>query len=435
VGNSATSITSIRNTSGATSAIGLVGSSTAPGATGLQGVATGSNGKGVYGSANTGSTAMGVFGESTQGHGVQGYGVIGVVGNGTSWGVYGNCAGTNGIGVNGTALGTNGVAVRATGGAYGVHVTTASGYAFYGEPGPAYGVVAHGSSSGGDFYGGSSGVYGAGTTYGVEGIATATSGTIYGVYGDASSSSSGLGVYGHSAYVGVWGSSPNTAVVANGTYIGVQAGGPTFTSQFGLAGYGSEYGVFGKAPTTTGNYGVACVGNMLVSGTINPSAVVQQVDHPQDPQRKWLSHALMAAPEPLNVYRGTVTLDSAGGATVRLPGYFSAFNRDESYQLTAIGVSAPNLYVAQKASGNRFKIAGGVPGQEVSWQVSGVRRDAYAAAHPLRVETGKSRKDQGTLQFVPKGSSARAMEVGPRAVNVPSHERLPHAPRPPMPTR
>jgi hypothetical protein len=128
-------------------------------------------------------------------------------------------------------------------------------------------------------------------------------------------------------------------------------------------------------------------------------------------------------------------LDAAGGATVKLPGYFSSFNRDASYQLTAIGAAAPDLHVAQKMVGNSFKIAGGSPGQEVSWQVSGVRRDAYAAAHPLRVETRKSRKDQGTLMFVPKGSNAKPMQTGPKAVAVPRPGHLPRAPRPPVPTR
>jgi hypothetical protein len=427
VGNTATSITSVRNTSGSASAIGFVGSSTAASATGLQGVASGSNGKGVYGSANTGSNAMGVYGAATQGHGVQGYGVIGVVGNGTTWGVYGNSGASNGIGVNAIAVGTNGVAVQATGGSYGVHVKAASVYAFFNDPGPTYGVYAQGSQDGGDFIGGNIGVYGQGPSAGVSGYASAGTGSNYGVYG-SSASNTGVGVRGDSTFTGVHGTSGN---------IGVQGGSNPITGEFGVAGYGSVTGVYGQAPLASDSFGMSCSGNMLVSGTINPTAVVQQIDHPQDPEHKWLAHALIAAPEPLNVYSGTVTLDGTGAATVKLPGYFAALNgiTDLRYQLTAIGASAPNLYVAQKVTGNRFGIAGGVPGQEVSWLVSGVRQDAYAAAHPLRVETRKSRKDQGTVLFVPKGSKAKPMQFGPRAVKVPGHPRLPHAPRPPVPTR
>jgi hypothetical protein len=426
VGNAETSITSIRNSSGSSSAIALVGRSTAPSATGLQGVADGSNGKGVYGSANTGTAAMGVYGTSTQGHGVQGYGVIGVVGNGTTWGVYGNSGATSGIGVNATAVGTNGVAVQATGGAYGVLVKAAGGYAFYNDPGPAYGVRGQGSSAGGDFFGGNWGALGSGVTYGLEGIANGTSGTTYGVYGSAAGSSNGIGVYGTASQVGVQGTSAHVAVQGNNG---------TADGAYGVAGYGYLTGVYGQAPIASGSYGVACDGNMRVSGTINPAAVVQQIDHPQDPEHKWLSHGMVAAPEPLNVYRGTVTLDATGGATVRLPSYFSAFNQNESYQLTAVGAAAPNLHIAQKVTGNQFRIAGGVPGQEVSWQVSGVRKDAYAAAHPLKVESRKSSKDQGTLLFVPAGSTARAMQIGPRPSKVPRRRHLPRVPRPPAPVR
>ena len=44
---------------------------------------------------------------------------------------------------------------------------------------------------------------------------------------------------------------------------------------------------------------------------------------------------------------------------------------------------------------NRLRIAGGSPGQKVSWQVTGVRRDAWARANPLVVEEDKSADDRG----------------------------------------
>src|SRR6476646_5344933 len=106
-------------------------------------------------------------------------------------------------------------------------------------------------------------------------------------------------------------------------------------------------------------------------------AAGMQIDHPLDPERKWLSQSVISSPEALNVHSGTVTLDRSGQATVQLPRYFSALNGNENlrYQLTAIGAAAPNLHVARKVQGNRFQIAGGNPVQEFSWQVSGVRRD------------------------------------------------------------
>ncbi len=346
VANTATSITAVRNTSGAATAVGFVGRSVSAGAVGLQGVAEGKDGKGVYGTAATGTGAMGVYGTASQGHGVQGYGVIGVVGSGATWGVYGTTGATSGIAVNAIATGSNGIGVMATSPYYGVYVKGAPNTAFYNEPSAMTGVYAQGTQIAGDFNGGTWGVYAQGTTYGV--------------YGSASGS---------------------------------------------------------------GTYGVYCEGDMKVTGTINPAAAVLQIDHPQAPERKWLSQSLVSSGEALNVQSGTVTLGANGQATVQLPSYFSALTEtaDLRYQLTPIGAQF-TPYVAQEVERDRFRIAGGVSGQKVSWQVSGVRRDDYATAHPLRVETRKSKAEIGTRQFVPEGSHAKQMDTRP-----------PHGPRPARP--
>ena len=44
---------------------------------------------------------------------------------------------------------------------------------------------------------------------------------------------------------------------------------------------------------------------------------------------------------------------------------------------------------------DRFRIAGGTPGLKVSWQVTGVRQDAYARTNPLVVEVEKSERERG----------------------------------------
>ena len=96
----------------------------------------------------------------------------------------------------------------------------------------------------------------------------------------------------------------------------------------------------------------------------------------------------------MNIYNGNVTLDEGGQAVVELPDYFEALNRDFRYQLTCIGGFAP-VYIAQEIEDNRFQIAGGTPGLKVSWQVTGVRHDAYAEAHRLPVEEMKPVEERG----------------------------------------
>ena len=96
-----------------------------------------------------------------------------------------------------------------------------------------------------------------------------------------------------------------------------------------------------------------------------------------------------------NVYDGTVTLDHAGRATVELPDWFETLNSDFRYQLTALLGAAPNLHVSALVADGRFSIAGGNAGQKVSWQVTGIRQDAWANANRIPVEADKSAHDQG----------------------------------------
>lgn len=99
-----------------------------------------------------------------------------------------------------------------------------------------------------------------------------------------------------------------------------------------------------------------------------------------------------------NIYDGVVELDAAGEAQVELPEWFEALNRDFRYQLTCVGAFAP-VYVADKIQDNTFRIAGGSPGMEISWQVTGSRNDAYAGAHPIAVEEEKSEDEKGLYLY------------------------------------
>ena len=100
-----------------------------------------------------------------------------------------------------------------------------------------------------------------------------------------------------------------------------------------------------------------------------------------------------------NIYDGVAVLDANGEAEITLPDWFEALNKDFRYQLTAIGASSPGLYIAQKITNNKFKIAGGVPGAEVSWQVTGIRKDPFANANRIPVEVEKSKEDKGLYLY------------------------------------
>jgi hypothetical protein len=87
-------------------------------------------------------------------------------------------------------------------------------------------------------------------------------------------------------------------------------------------------------------------------------------------------------------------LDANGEAVVALPDWFGAINRDFRYQLTCIGGFAP-VYIAEEIANNQFKIAGGKSGMKISWQVTGIRQDAWANAHRIPVEVEKSERERG----------------------------------------
>lgn len=119
-----------------------------------------------------------------------------------------------------------------------------------------------------------------------------------------------------------------------------------------------------------------------------------------DPAHRYLYHFVREAPEVQNVYNGIVTLDENGEATVILPAYFSALNAGPfRYQLTAIGAPMPNLHIAQEIQDNTFKIAGGVPGKKVSWEVTAIRNDPYLRDHPVQAEVDKPADEQGTYLY------------------------------------
>ena len=422
--------------------IAIFGNATVTSGTGkgVEGDTNSTSGTGVAGTANatTGST-QGMWGSSfsTSGIGVIGQAsatsgsTIGVEGlsassKGTA-GVFNNTGGGNVLSgeTNGTVVfSVNGAGVTQVGTQsttpIGILNATSTSGAYAGltvtgwptqlnNSTPTPGIVATGglATNGGDV--GAPGVVGTGGGAGAPNGSTGAGPGVAGFGGGGDNPGEGVvgtGAFGDNGAAGV-----------------VGLGGPgTFTGGIGVAGYGAPGqpidpggdgvyalggggmsggdgdGIFATNPDGgtkgTGGYAGNFRGDINVTGTVYASAKDFEIDHPLDPANRYLVHTSVESSEMKNIYDGNVTTDSQGQATVQLPKWFEALNTDFRYQLTVIGQFAEAI-VGRKIENNRFEIRTSVPNVEVSWQVTGVRQDAYAKAHPLGVEQEKEARLRG----------------------------------------
>jgi hypothetical protein len=127
-----------------------------------------------------------------------------------------------------------------------------------------------------------------------------------------------------------------------------------------------------------------------------------RIDHPDDPENKYLLHYCSEGPEPLNVYSGSVTTDAEGIAWVQLPDYFEEINKSPRYQLTVVDDAAGSEFVqvkvARRIKENRFMIMTSAPDIEVCWEVKAVRNDRWVRTYGAPVEVEKQDLEKGTYQ-------------------------------------
>jgi hypothetical protein len=332
--------------------------------------ADGGKNPGLNATTASGSSAITAInsGTAVQPSGVNAYGTYaGVHASGSTYGLY--ASGTDAVyGVSNSGRGINGYSSVGTG---------VQGFA--GE------VNTHASAIGVYGYSASD----AGT--GVSGQATSGSGTTYGVRG-SSSSPNGYAVYGFGPGVAIYG-------ISQGQFgVGVQGTGS------GSSGHGLAGSITSDSATASGVYGASAgsnsyagyfEGKVSVTGALSKGGGSFRIDHPLDPANRILQHSFVESPDMLNVYSGVVTADASGEATVELPGWFDALNRDIRYSLTAIGAPMPSLHVKTRAAGGSFALAGAEPRGEVSWQLTGIRQDAWADANRIEVEIEKTGRDRG----------------------------------------
>ena len=378
----------------------------------ILGTGTGQAGYGVYGSSTaTIGNGYGVYGvNNTQsGAGVEGYAAN------TSYGigVLGNSAGSTGIGVEGTTAGSYGVfgwSTAVSGASYGVYGSSSSpgGAGVYGIGATGVVGVSTGAGPGGSFTGSTAaagsalnGMDGASVTGGNSDPKNATNGgdglVAAGGSSGFTSSASGRGGAGISGVGGL----AHIVLIDGLGIVGELGPGGSFTGgnntgeacECGGDGIDAQPGV-DQGSTQADGYAGNFTGDVFISGTLNNQSPEVKMDDPLDPANKYLVHASVGSSEMKNMYDGTVTTDSLGHATVQLPGWFQVLNSDFRYQLTVIGQFAQAI-VAREIENNQFEIRTSAPGVKVSWQVTGVRQDAYAKAHPLVVEPEKLTRMRG----------------------------------------
>ena len=306
--------------------------------------------------------------------------------------------------VNGTALVRGSATVEGTLSSINISTGTVSASSS-GEPissvmtgaGNNVAAVAGAATAGGDS-GFTFGVWGTSASNqgrGVVGQSGGNSGV--GVLGEMVGGATGIGVIGKalpgSAGMGVWGESDASAGSGGFGPDGVD-GVSHSSAGSGVFAYNDSTGDAIAANNQTGGFAGFFLGDVDVDGNLSKAGGSFKIDDPADPANKYLYHSFVESPDMMNIYNGNVTTDAAGNAVVSLPTWFESLNRDFRYQLTVVGQFAQAI-VAGKVSNHQFTIKTDKPNVEVSWQVTGIRQDAWANAHRIPVEVQKAEQDRG----------------------------------------
>jgi hypothetical protein len=139
---------------------------------------------------------------------------------------------------------------------------------------------------------------------------------------------------------------------------------------------------------------VTLTGSLAVGGNLMKSSGSFKIDDPIAPSEKYLSHSFVESPDMMNIYNGNVVTNAKGFATVTMPAWFESLNGDFRYQLTTMGQFAQAM-VASEIKDGTFTIRTDKPNVKVSWQVTGIRHDAWANAHRIPTEELKPANEQG----------------------------------------
>jgi len=348
------------------------------------------SGNAIYAESLNDSSNIGInaFAKSSSSNNTDQYGIKGTAegsgstGTGVHYGVYGtaNGSGLNNIGTYGLAQSTSSAANSANRGVFGNGNSTSSVF--------NQGVLGIAIPTRNSTTGYNAGVLGeaaghSNVNYGFISLNYGTGNTNYGsadfAYGSVTGSKKNIGSY---AYV--FGADTNIAVRA---YAKDDAGSVNYGVYSEVAGIaGSMAGRF------IGNTRVE--GNLVVTGSISKGSGTFKIDHPDDPENKFLVHSFVESPDMMNVYNGNAITDANGFVTVELPDYVENANKDYRYQLTPIGQFAQCI-IKEKVKGNKFVIQTDKPNVEVSWMITGIRSDPYANQNRIVPVVDKDQNEKG----------------------------------------
>ncbi|MDA9967931.1 hypothetical protein N9E62_02065 [Salibacteraceae bacterium] len=348
------------------------------------------SGNAIYAESLNDSSNIGInaFAKSSSSNNTDQYGIKGTAegsgstGTGVHYGVYGtaNGSGLNNIGTYGLAQSTSSAANSANRGVFGNGNSTSSVF--------NQGVLGIAIPTRNSTTGYNAGVLGeaaghSNINYGFISLNYGTGNTNYGsadfAYGSVTGSKKNIGSY---AYA--FGADTNIAVRA---YAKDDAGSVNYGVYSEVAGIaGSMAGRF------IGNTRVE--GNLVVTGSISKGSGTFKIDHPDDPENKFLVHSFVESPDMMNVYNGNAITDANGFVTVELPDYVENTNKDYRYQLTPIGQFAQCI-IKEKVKGNKFVIQTDKPNVEVSWMITGIRSDPYANQNRIVPVVDKDQNEKG----------------------------------------
>ena len=113
---------------------------------------------------------------------------------------------------------------------------------------------------------------------------------------------------------------------------GVGLWATTYGSNAGLYGVGDASGVVGEVsanggigvqgrlgPGVTSGTAGQFLGNVQVTGNLSKGGGSFKIDHPLDPENKYLYHSCVESDDMMNIYNGNVTLDAKGEAVIQCP--------------------------------------------------------------------------------------------------------------------